>query len=706
MPATHGGGARSDTARERRRTPWLEAERGLTLAVLAASVAALLLAARSGLAPEQRPLTFALVLWMWIIFYYGALALPFLGLGALFATRRSGFLRFASQLGWGLATLVFLLRVGLNRPALRNLFTLDGPAHFRWLAPSAFVVAVVALGFVTLVPRIRRSLARATAVAAFVLTAAAFLPAPRPSGLSLEQRLAEAPAPPNPAPPARRFLLMGIDGADWRYIEPLMARGALPNLAALRARGAYGPLRSDRPTLSPIVWTSIATGVKPGRHGVRGFMADRLAGVAGTLPRFQPTLDDPPRLRPPRHLGLEWLEQRLREKRVIAEIPVGSDTRRVPAYWNIAAARGLPVTVVNWWATWPAEPQFKPQVEKGETGPGGVLVSERFYYDRLAQFDRLRRADGPPSTNDLTWPPELFDELRPLVLLPAELPMEEACAYFDVATDEFARMRARDAALNPALLREFNYYVASFETDRRIALHLLETRKGVDALVLFRLIDKMGHAALEYSELVDEHLGSRPEAVARYGRVFSEAYRAVDRAVGELVAAFGEGNVIVVSDHGFQLEITKERPPRRHYFHDEAPDGVFLAAGPAFRGGRVEGLSVYDVLPLLLYLRGFPTAEDQAGRVPRQAFDPVFLAAHLEARIASYGELEARRLTGGSAAVDAEETERLRALGYIRVAGAEPLKNAGTTARPSGAWRPLPRSTCGTGSPTRRSLRE
>jgi hypothetical protein len=124
--------------------------------------------------------------------------------------------------------------------------------------------------------------------------------------------------------------------------------------------------------------------------------------------------------------------------------------------------------------------------------------------------------------------------------------------------------------------------------------------------------------------------------------------------------------VVVVSDHGFGLETTDDVPPRRRYFHDEAPDGIFLAAGPAFRAGRVEGLSVYDVLPLLLYLRGFPTAEDQAGRVPRSVFDPAFLAAHLETRIASYGALDARKLTGGSLAVDAEQTERLRALGYIR----------------------------------------
>jgi hypothetical protein len=202
MAATPDGGASGGAGSERRRTPGLEVERGLTLAALAATVVALLLAARSGLVPEQRPLTFALVLWKWIGIYYGALALPGVGLGALLATRRFSRARLAAQSVWGLATLVFLVLVGLNRPALRALFALDGPTHFRWLSPAAFVVAVLALGLVAAVPLIRGALARVAACLAIALTAAAFCPAPRAAGPSLEQRLAETPAPPNPAPPA------------------------------------------------------------------------------------------------------------------------------------------------------------------------------------------------------------------------------------------------------------------------------------------------------------------------------------------------------------------------------------------------------------------------------------------------------------------------------------------------------------------------
>ena len=65
-----------------------------------------------------------------------------------------------------------------------------------------------------------------------------------------------------------RVLLIGWDGADWRILDPLIEKGALPNLEALINRGQKGVLRSTIPTHSWAAWPSFMTGVDPVDHGV------------------------------------------------------------------------------------------------------------------------------------------------------------------------------------------------------------------------------------------------------------------------------------------------------------------------------------------------------------------------------------------------------------------------------------------------------
>jgi predicted AlkP superfamily phosphohydrolase/phosphomutase len=67
------------------------------------------------------------------------------------------------------------------------------------------------------------------------------------------------------------LLIIGLDGATWDVAEPLIAAGRMPNLAALRARGTWGPLASTTPPATFPSWSTFATGVNPGRHGIFDF---------------------------------------------------------------------------------------------------------------------------------------------------------------------------------------------------------------------------------------------------------------------------------------------------------------------------------------------------------------------------------------------------------------------------------------------------
>lgn len=130
-------------------------------------------------------------------------------------------------------------------------------------------------------------------------------------------------------PASRPVLFIGLDGADWERLEPLMASGAMPNLAALAREGRTGVLTTIQPPLSPLVWTTMMTGVGPREHGILDFT----------------------RLNP--ETGIEE--------------PITREERRVPAVWNLADLEGKSVAVFGMWATWPAEPVK------------GLMVADRFF---------------------------------------------------------------------------------------------------------------------------------------------------------------------------------------------------------------------------------------------------------------------------------------------------------------------------------------
>src|SRR6185437_13458590 len=58
---------------------------------------------------------------------------------------------------------------------------------------------------------------------------------------------------------AMKVMVLGLDGATWDVLEPLIREGLLPNLARLREQGSWGVLGSVFPPLSPVAWTGVMT---------------------------------------------------------------------------------------------------------------------------------------------------------------------------------------------------------------------------------------------------------------------------------------------------------------------------------------------------------------------------------------------------------------------------------------------------------------
>jgi predicted AlkP superfamily phosphohydrolase/phosphomutase len=91
-----------------------------------------------------------------------------------------------------------------------------------------------------------------------------------------------------------KLLLIGIDGATWKIIDPLIEKGKLPNFQKLKADGAAGPLESTVIPNTPPAWISFLTGKNPGKTGIYDFLR-RQAGtydmkVNTSLDNEEPTI--------------------------------------------------------------------------------------------------------------------------------------------------------------------------------------------------------------------------------------------------------------------------------------------------------------------------------------------------------------------------------------------------------------------------------
>lgn len=156
-----------------------------------------------------------------------------------------------------------------------------------------------------------------------------------------------------------KTLLIGIDAADWLIAKPWLEAGKLPNLKNLMENGCHGPLKSMMPSVSPMLWTSIATGKHPYKHNIIGFVEEN--------------------------------EGKLQ--------PVSSYRRKEKAIWDVLGENGKRSLLVNWWPSHPALPLE------------GVCVSNQFFQPKENQS----WLDCP----EAVYPPERYEEMAKLRIHPS-----------------------------------------------------------------------------------------------------------------------------------------------------------------------------------------------------------------------------------------------------------------------------------------------
>ena len=339
-------------------------------------------------------------------------------------------------------------------------------------------------------------------------------------------------------------------------MQPLLDRGALPNLQRFVDEGVSAPMESELPCLSIVLWTSVATGKLPEQHGIRDWSyVDPDSGEQGLM----------------------------------------SSTRRlVPALWNISTAAGLRVGFVNWWATWPAEPV------------NGFIVSEQFTRARAGEV--LDRGTFPDALMEelalggesLDWP-WLSEQLRSGAL---KVLSDRVGAGAASSLEE--RTRQALFLLRPGLSGRNGHVPPAGQsaTPTTPRLPVAENRHRI-AL----------HVAVRLEPRVQPRLQQCPER-RRAVSAMEPVYRYEDELLGRLLAAAGHDiNVVILADHGFRWESDgwghEETAP---------PGIFLAMGPAFKKSQRLASVRLYDIAPTVLHLLHMPVGKDMAGEVLVDAF--------------------------------------------------------------------------------------
>lgn len=409
-----------------------------------------------------------------------------------------------------------------------------------------------------------------------------------------------------------RVLLIGWDAADWKFIHPLLDDGKMPHLARLVEGGAIGNLATLQPCLSPILWTSIATGKTADKHGIAGFV-EPIPGGGGVRPST-------------------------------------STSRTTKAVWNILSQSGLHSVVVNWYASHPAEPIR------------GVCVSNRFFE---GPADAAAEWPAPPGS---VHPGPLAADLADLRMHPSEIgPGQLACFIPELGLIN----RAVDR--RPDRLAEV---IARTVSVHSVATALMETEPWDFLAVYYDGLDVAGHQFMPFHPPRMPTVSASDfrlyQHVMRELYLFHDAMlgRLLELAGPDATALLVSDHGFH-SDHLRPSRPGESEEALAALWHRQY--GVLAVAGPGvIADERVYGATLLDITPTVLSVFGLPVGQDMAGRPLVQAFDPPLPVRSLPTWDAVPGEAGLhpadlqRTMTESVAAV-----EQLIALGYLPPATAE-----------------------------------
>jgi len=411
-----------------------------------------------------------------------------------------------------------------------------------------------------------------------------------------------------------KVLLIGWDAADWKIINPLLDAGKMPALEKIVNNGVMGNIATLDPPLSPILWTSIATGKRADKHGILGFIEPN-----------------------PTDGGVR---------------SVNVTSRKVKAIWNILNSQGKKCNIIGWWPSHPAEPI------------NGAIVSNFF---QKIKSDEEKRWQLPQGS---VYPPELINEMSRLRVNPKELtsahilPFVPNAAQVDQENDKHLSALAK--------------IIAEASSIQAAATWLMENTDWDFTAVYFDAIDHVCHGFMKFQppqiEGVSDFDFNTYKGVIDGMYIFQDMMleRLVELAGKDTTIIITSDHGF----HSGKMRSTALPKYGPAPALDHNPFGVFCISGNGIqKDERIYGATLLDITPTILHLFDLPVGKDMDGKVLLNIFkdakEPDYIDSweEVEGDFGTHSENEQT-----DTVASAEALKQLVELGYIEDPGEDKNK--------------------------------